>query len=95
MLAGDDIFATVEKAFNFRGDVTIRTRQGQVLEGYVFDRHAPSADPANCFLRLLPRTGDRKITLGYADIAQLEFTGQDAAAGKSYQNWLKRRASRD
>jgi len=37
----------------------------------------------------LKDTNDRK-KIAYADIAALAFTGRDAAAGKSWEAWVKK-----
>ena len=38
---------------------------------------------------MLPATGE-KLTLTFAQIDRLEFTGRDTAAGKSFETWLKK-----
>lgn len=79
-----DLLAGVEKAFDYRGDVTIATKDGRSIEGYVFDRRADS-------LRMLPKDGGgQKLTIALADIADLAFTGRDTAAGKSWEAWVKK-----
>jgi hypothetical protein len=35
------------------------------------------------------KTGGGKISVSYADIAALAFTGRDMAAGKSWENWVR------
>ena len=37
-----------------------------------------------------PKVGDQKLTIPYADIASLAFTGKDTAAGKSWEAWMKK-----
>jgi len=39
-------------------------------------------------VRLLPKDGSAKLSISYADIAGLAFTGRDMAAGKSWENWV-------
>ena len=34
----EDIRAALEKAFDYRGDVTITRKSGEKVEGYIFDR---------------------------------------------------------
>lgn len=84
----------VEKAFSYRGDVTLRTRNGRTLIGYLFDRMATSDDLTKCVARLLMEKGDQgesqRVVVSYADIVGLEFTGKDTAAGKSFQTWLNK-----
>ena len=38
----------------------------------------------------MPQDADGKVEVLYADIARLEFTGRDTAAGKSWESWIKR-----
>src|SRR4051812_27659379 len=79
-----EVRAALEKAFDYRGDVTITLKNGKRLEGYVFDRRTgPSL--GDCQVRLFPKDQDEKVLVRYADIARLEFTGRDTAAGKSWE----------
>ena len=86
----DDIRTALEKAFDYRGDLTITLKSGERVEGYVFDRRADGPSLADCSLRLIQKTGREKILIGYADIAALAFTGKDTAAGKSFEAWVKK-----
>jgi hypothetical protein len=86
----DEIRAALEKAFDYRGDVTITTKDGAKIEGYVFDRSSRSANLSDCFVRLFPKDRDDKVKISYASIARLEFTGRDTAAGKSFETWVKK-----
>lgn len=79
----------LEKAFDYRGDVTITRKDGSTVEGYIFDRRA--ADTlAQSHIRLFPKGDSAKVSIPYDDIATLEFTGRDTAAGKSWEAWLKK-----
>jgi hypothetical protein len=79
----------LEKAFDYRGDVTIVRKDGSSVEGYIFDRRtAPTLSQS--FIRLFPKGEAAKISIPYSDIASLTFTGRDTAAGKSWQAWLKK-----
>ncbi len=80
----------VEKAFIYRGDVSIINRRGETVEGYIFDRQAESADTAKWVLRLIIKDSTERRTICYEDIAAIHFTGKDPAAGKSFQTWLKK-----
>lgn len=79
----------LEKAFDYRGDVTLTRKDGTKVEGYLFDRHT-GATLASSFARLIPRDSTQKLSIPYADIAALAFTGRDTAAGKSWEAWLKK-----
>jgi hypothetical protein len=78
-----------EKAFDFRGDVTITLKSGEKIEGYIFDRRTGKT-LADSLVRLFPKDKDEKISIAYADIAALAFTGRDTAAGKSWETWVKK-----
>jgi hypothetical protein len=79
-----------EKAFDFRGDLTITLKTGDKIEGYVFDRRDDSADLSQCVVRMFPKNSTDKISIRYSDIAGLAFTGKDSAAGKSFEAWVKK-----
>ncbi len=79
----------LEKAFDYRGDVTIRRRDGSSVEGYIFDRRAGATLADSC-VRLIPKGGAGKLAISYADIAGISFSGRDTAAGKSWEAWLKK-----
>lgn len=84
-----ELRAALDKAFDFRGDVTITRRDGSSVEGYLFDRRA-GATLADSVVRLIPKDGDDKVSVPYADVARLAFTGRDTAAGKSWETWTKK-----
>src|SRR5438067_13649376 len=90
MASDQEIRAALEKAFDYRGDVTITTKDGQRIEGYIFDRRNDGPALADCRVRLIPRESSEKISILYSDIARLEFSGKDTAAGKSFETWVKK-----
>ena len=89
----EEIRVALEKAFDYRGDVTITRKDGSKIEGYLFDRRA-AATLKDSVVRLLPKTASQKISISYADIAALAFTGRDTAAGKSWEAWMKKYAAK-
>ena len=84
----DEIRLALEKAFDYRGDLTITLKNGEKIEGYIFDRCADGERLSECSLRLIPRSGQEKIRIAYPDIAALAFSGKDTAAGKSFAAWV-------
>lgn len=78
----------VDKAFDYRGDVTVVTRDGRRRVGYLFNRNRDVPHP---FLQLLPTAGGPAESVLYADIVSIAFTGKDTASGKSYAAWRKRK----
>ena len=90
----EEIRTALEKAFDYRGDVTITRKDGSKVEGYLFDRRT-AATLKDSLIRLLPKNGNpKKISVSYADIAALAFTGRDTAAGKSWEAWMKKYAQK-
>jgi hypothetical protein len=88
-LAGDEeVRQALEKAFDYRGDVTITRKDGSKVEGYIFDRRTGKS-LADSAVRLFPKDGDQKISIPYSDIAALAFSGRDTAAGKSFDAWVR------
>src|SRR5271165_2495334 len=95
----------LEKAFDYRGDVTITRKDGSKVAGYIFDRRN-GATLAESVVRLVPnetaqaaqvsptegrtRGTTQKISVAYSDIAALAFTGRDTAAGKSWEAWVRK-----
>ena len=89
-LAGDEeIRLALEKAFDYRGDITITLKNGETVEGYIFDRRTGKS-LADSLVRLYPKSGNQKVSISYADIVALAFTGKDTAAGKSGEAWMKK-----
>lgn len=86
---GDELRQGLEQAFDYRGDVTITRKDGAKIEGYIFDRrNAATLDES--VVRLIPKGQSQKLSISYADIAGLEFSGRDTAAGKSWEAWVKK-----
>jgi hypothetical protein len=85
-----EIRAALEKAFDYRGDLTITLKSGQTIEGYLFDRKIKGPSLSECFVRLMLKDGGEKISIAYSDVAGLAFTGRDTAAGKSFAAWVKK-----
>jgi hypothetical protein len=84
-----EIREALEKAFDYRGDVTITRKDGSKVVGYLFDRRTGSS-LADSFVRIIPSTSPIKVNVAYSDIAALAFTGRDTAAGKTFEAWVKK-----
>ena len=84
-----EIQDALEKAFDYRGDVTLTLKDGRKISGYVFDRRTGSSLQDSA-VRIIPSTDRTKLTIPYSDIAALAFTGRDTAAGKSFEAWVKK-----
>jgi hypothetical protein len=89
-LASDaEIREALEKAFDYRGDVTVTRKDGSTVTGYLFDRRS-GATLADSFVRIMPTSTPGKVNVAYSDIAALAFTGRDTAAGKTFEAWVKK-----
>jgi hypothetical protein len=89
-LASDqEILEALEKAFDYRGDITITKKDGSSVEGYIFDRRIGATLAVSQVRLLLPGTS-QKISIPYSEIAGLTFSGRDTAAGKSFDAWVKK-----
>jgi hypothetical protein len=79
----------LEKAFDYRGDVAITKKDGNKIDGYIFDR-ITGATLESSFVRVLPRDSNQRVKISYAEIAALAFSGRDPAAGKSWEAWVRK-----
>ena len=84
-----EICDALEKAFDYRGDVSITRKDGSKIDGYVFDR-VTGATLADSYVRVLPSNSGQRTKISYADIAALAFSGRDPAAGKSWEAWVRK-----
>ncbi len=84
-----EVLDALEKAFDYRGDVTITLKDGSVIDGYIFDRKTgPSL--AQSWVKLFPKDSPEKRSIPYSEIAGLVFSGKDRAAGASWEAWVKK-----
>jgi len=84
----EEIRAALEKAFDYRGDVTITFKSGEKVEAYIFNRHT-GASLADSWMQYFTPNSPEKCKVSYAEIARLEFSGKDRAAGKHWEGWVK------
>ncbi len=89
LASDDELRQALEKAFDYRGDIMITRKDGSQIEGYIFDRRS-AANLKDSVVRLYPKNSSQKISISYAEIAALAFTGRDTAAGKSWEAWMKK-----
>ena len=78
----------IDRAFDYRGDVTLLTAGGRELVGYVYNREAHGQPP---YLQMFDADG-ASHTFRYSEVRAIRFTGKDTAAGKSYDAWVRRKA---
>jgi len=85
----EELREALEKAFDYRGDITLTRKNGTKIEGYIFDRVSETT-LSGSFVRILPKDGGSRMKIAYSDIAALAFSGRDPAAGKSWEAWVKK-----
>jgi hypothetical protein len=89
-LAGDaEVREALEKAFDYRGDITITRKDGSKVQGYLYDRRTGKT-LADSVVRMMPSDGAGRVNIAYSDIAALAFSGRDTAAGKTFEAWVKK-----
>jgi hypothetical protein len=88
LASDEDVRLALEKAFDYRGDVTLTLKSGEVIEAYIFNRQTGST-LADSFLQYFTPKAPEKRKVSYAEIARLEFSGKDRAAGKHWEDWVK------
>jgi hypothetical protein len=89
LASDEEVRQALEKAFDYRGDVTITRKDGNKVEGYIFDRRTGKT-LADSAVRLFPKDADQKVSIPYSEIAALAFSGRDTAAGKSFEAWVRK-----
>jgi hypothetical protein len=89
LATAEEVRVALEKAFDYRGDVTITKKDGTVVDGYIFDRRSGQT-MADSMVRLFPKDSTEKMAIRFDEIAGVPFSGKDTAAGKSWETWLKK-----
>jgi hypothetical protein len=78
----------IEKASDYRGDVTLTLKSGERIEAFIFNcQSGPTL--ADSFLQYFTSAAPEKRKVSYAEIASVEFSGKDRAAGKHWEDWVK------
>lgn len=88
LASDEDLCNALEKAFDYRGDVTLTLKNGERIEAYIFNRQT-GATLADSYVQYFTPKAPEKRKVSYADVARLEFTGKDRAAGKHWEDWVK------
>jgi hypothetical protein len=88
LASDEDLKNALEKAFDYRGDVTLTLKSGEKIEAYIFNR-STGASLADSWVQYFTPSAPDKRKVSYAEIARLEFTGKDRAAGKHWEDWVK------
>jgi hypothetical protein len=78
----------LEKAFDYRGDVTLTLKNGAHIDAFIFNSHN-GATLADSYVQYFTAAAPEKRKVSYAEIARIEFSGKDRAAGKHWEDWVK------
>ena len=80
----------IEVAYDYRGYVTITLKNKDNVEAFVFNREF--ANPKlkeDYFIEAFLKSGEKK-QISMKEIESVQITGEDFAAGKSYEDHLKK-----
>jgi len=83
--SGTPLSELVERAFDYRGYVTVRRADGSEIVGYLYDRGPAHVD-------LLDETATHRTRLSRDEIVDIRFTGDDPVR-KSQEIWERRKGS--
>ena len=69
--------------------MTLTLRSGEKVDAFIFNR-TTGATLADSHVQYYSPDAPEKRTVSYAEIARLEFTGKDRAAGKQWEDWVRK-----
>jgi hypothetical protein len=84
MTLSDQLRSEIEKAFDYRGHVTLTLQDGSAVEGYLYNR-----DLERGFVEIMVKNSDERRRLELSQLRGVALTGEDCAAGKSYEDYQK------
>ena len=89
----DTLEDQIEAAFDYRGNVTLTLKDGTAVHGFIFNREfAPKAGKA--FVELYVDEQPKPATYSIANIQSIALTGENTATGKSWEDWVAKKAGR-
>jgi hypothetical protein len=86
--SGESLHEALDKAADYRGDVTLTLKNGERFEAFIFNCQIGST-LADSYLQYFIPDASEKRKVSYAEIAHIEFSGRDRAAGKHWEEWVK------
>lgn len=87
-MIAEELKQQIESAYDFRGHVSVVLKGSGIVEGFLFNR-----DLEKGFVELYLKGGAEHRRLEIAQIASIALTGEDCAAGKSYEDYQKKKAA--
>jgi hypothetical protein len=88
----EELYDALDKALDYRGDITVTLKSGVSQVVYVYNREAKAPEP---YIEVYPADKDEKVRIYYKDIAGLHFSGIDTAAGKSWAVWMAKYSAKE
>ena len=76
----------MDAAFNYRGNITVISKDGAEAEGYLSHVDSNSIE--------LWSSDDNRTRLPVSSIKRLVFSGRDPAEGKSWEAWAKKQKAK-
>ncbi len=70
----EELRVALEKAFDYRGDVTITRKDGSKIEGYLFDRRT-GASLKESVVRIYPKNSNEKFRCRMRRLGRCSFPG--------------------
>jgi hypothetical protein len=90
-----ELTAMIEKAFDYRGDVTLDLKDGRQVAGYLSNRNLRGAEYCpEPFVELMIAGQPELVRVAYREIAGIRLSGEDTAAGKSWEEWVAKQAAK-
>jgi hypothetical protein len=84
----------IDAAYDFRGHVTIKLKDGKTVEGFIFNRQfAGPKLKREPFIEVVLKGSGEKTEIVIARLESVALTGDNCAAGKSYEDYLKKKAA--
>jgi len=94
MELSQELQTQIEAAYDYRGHVTVSLKDGSAVEGYLFNRlYAHPKGGPGFYVDLIVKNKDENRRLGMDSIRSIALTGEDCAAGKSYADYLAKKAA--
>lgn len=85
-----EIHDQIEAAFDYRGHVTLTLADGSAVEGYVYNRDLRAAEP---YVELFVKNSDERRRIPVKALKAVGLTGEDCAAGKSFEDYQKKKSA--
>jgi hypothetical protein len=79
----EELREIINRAFDYRGDVTLQLKGGGQVVGFVFDRCEDGPRP---HVKLYLPNCDKPQAVSYEEVAGVVFSGEDTAFGRSWED---------